>query len=98
MDPSVLYVVEDRVMTSAGTAAGIDLCLYVVACDHGAEVAATVARRMVMPLYRTGGQAQYVDTPIAAGNTATRWRSCSLGARRTSRAGSPWTTSRAAPR
>ena len=65
VDPRVLYVVEDRVMTSAGTGAGIDLCLYVVACDHGAEVAATVARRMVMPLYRTGGQAQFVDTPIA---------------------------------
>jgi AraC family transcriptional regulator, transcriptional activator FtrA len=69
VDPRVLYVVEDRVMTSAGTGAGIDLCLYVVACDHGAEVAATVARRMVMPLYRTGGQAQFVDAPIAPGNT-----------------------------
>ena len=69
VDPRVLYVVEDRVMTSAGTGAGIDLCLYVVACDHGAEVAATVARRMVMPLYRTGGQAQFVDAPIATENT-----------------------------
>src|SRR4051794_201893 len=69
VDPRVLYVVEDRVMTSAGTGAGIDLCLYVVACDHGAEVAATVARRMVMPLYRSGGQAQFVDAPIATENT-----------------------------
>ena len=69
VDPRVLYVVEDRVMTSAGTGAGIDLCLYVVACDHGAEVATTVARRMVMPLYRTGGQAQFVDTPIAPEDT-----------------------------
>jgi transcriptional regulator GlxA family with amidase domain len=69
VDPRVLYVVEDRVMTSAGTGAGIDLCLYVVACDHGAEVAAAVARRMVMPLYRTGGQAQFVDAPIAPENT-----------------------------
>ncbi len=69
VDPRVLYVVEDRVMTSAGTGAGIDLCLYVVACDHGAEVAATVARRMVMPLYRTGGQAQFVDAPIAPEDT-----------------------------
>jgi transcriptional regulator GlxA family with amidase domain len=69
VDPRVLYVVGDRVMTSAGTGAGIDLCLYVVACDHGAEVAATVARRMVMPLYRTGGQAQFVDAPIAPENT-----------------------------
>jgi transcriptional regulator GlxA family with amidase domain len=66
LDPDVLYVAEDTVMTSAGTAAGIDLCLHVVALDHGLEVAATVARRLVMPLYRSGGQAQYVDTPIAA--------------------------------
>jgi len=69
VDPRVLYVVEDHVMTSAGTGAGIDLCLYIVACDHGAEVAATVARRMVMPLYRSGGQAQFVDAPIATENT-----------------------------
>ena len=73
-------------MTSAGTAAGIDLCLHIVACDHGADVAATVARRMVMPLYRTGGQAQYVDTPIAPREHATRWPSCSSGGSRTRRA------------
>jgi AraC family transcriptional activator FtrA len=65
LDPDVLYVADDRVMTSAGTAAGIDLCLHLVALDHGIDVAAVVARRLVMPLYRTGGQAQYVDTPIA---------------------------------
>jgi AraC family transcriptional activator FtrA len=64
VDPHVLYVADDHVMTSAGTAAGIDLCLHVVACDHGADVAATVARRMVMPLYRSGGQAQFVDTSV----------------------------------
>jgi AraC family transcriptional regulator, transcriptional activator FtrA len=64
LDPDVLYVVDGNVMTSAGTAAGIDLCLHLVALDHGVDVAATVARRLVMPLFRTGGQAQYVDTPI----------------------------------
>jgi transcriptional regulator GlxA family with amidase domain len=64
VDPSVLYVVDDTIMTSAGTAAGIDLCLHIVACDHGADVAASVARRLVMPLYRSGGQAQYVDAPV----------------------------------
>ncbi len=70
LDPDVLYVVDGRVMTSAGTAAGIDLCLHVVALDHGVDVAATVARRLVMPLFREGSQAQYVDTPIvsAVGN------------------------------
>jgi transcriptional regulator GlxA family with amidase domain len=64
LDPGVLYVAEGGVMTSAGTAAGLDLCLHLVALDHGLEVAATVARRLVMPLFRSGGQAQYVDGPI----------------------------------
>jgi AraC family transcriptional activator FtrA len=67
LDPSVLYVAEGNLMTSAGTAAGIDLCLHVVALDHGVDVAAAVARRLVMPLFRSGGQAQYVDTPIEQG-------------------------------
>jgi AraC family transcriptional activator FtrA len=66
VDPHVLYVADDNVMTSAGTGAGIDLCLHIVACDHGADVAATVARRMVMPLYRSGGQAQFVDSSVTA--------------------------------
>ena len=52
-------------MTSAGTAAGIDLCLHLVALDHGVDVAVTVARRLVMPPFRTGGQAQYIETPLA---------------------------------
>jgi len=64
VDPNVLYVDDDGVMTSAGTAAGIDLCLHIVELDHGADVAAAVARRMVMPLYRSGGQAQFVDTSV----------------------------------
>ena len=64
VDPSVLYVVDGTIMTSAGTAAGIDLCLHIVASDYGADVAAAVSRRMLMPLHRSGGQAQYVDTPV----------------------------------
>jgi transcriptional regulator GlxA family with amidase domain len=64
VDPNVLYVVDDTIMTSAGTAAGIDLCLHIVTCDFGADVAAAVARRLLMPLYRSGGQAQYVDVPV----------------------------------
>ena len=64
LDPKVLYVADDEVMTSAGTAAGIDLCLHVVSLDYGSEVAASVARRLVMPLHREGGQAQYIDQPL----------------------------------
>ena len=65
VDPGVLYVVDGTVMTSAGTAAGIDLCLHIVSCDHGADVAAAVSRRLLMPLHRSGGQAQYVDVPVS---------------------------------
>jgi AraC family transcriptional activator FtrA len=65
VDPKVLYVDAGDVLTSAGTAAGIDLCLHVVRHDHGAEVANAVARRMVVPPHRDGGQAQFVDLPVA---------------------------------
>jgi transcriptional regulator GlxA family with amidase domain len=64
VDPRVLYVDEGDVLTSAGTAAGIDLCLHVVRQDYGAEVANAVARRMVVPPHRDGGQAQYVEMPV----------------------------------
>jgi transcriptional regulator GlxA family with amidase domain len=65
VDPRVLYVDEGDVLTSAGTAAGIDLCLHVVRLDYGAEAANAVARRMVVPPHREGGQAQYVELPVA---------------------------------
>lgn len=65
VDPRVLYVDAGSVLTSAGTAAGVDLCLHVVRLDFGAEVANAVARRMVVPPHRDGGQAQYVDLPVA---------------------------------
>jgi AraC family transcriptional regulator, transcriptional activator FtrA len=64
VDPRVLYVVDGPVATSAGTAAGIDLCLELVRADHGVAVAAEVARRLVVPPHRHGGQAQYVSTPM----------------------------------
>ena len=67
VDPDVLYVDEGDVMTSAGTAAGIDLCLHVVRLDFGAEIANAVARRMVVPPHREGGQAQFVEAPMTAG-------------------------------
>jgi transcriptional regulator GlxA family with amidase domain len=64
LDPGVLYVDDGDILTSAGTAAGIDLCLHVVRQDHGAEIANAVARRMVVPPHRDGGQAQFVDRPL----------------------------------
>jgi transcriptional regulator GlxA family with amidase domain len=63
-DPGVLYVDEGDVLTSAGTGASIDLCLHLVRRDHGAAVANEVARRMVVPPHRDGGQAQYAQ-PVA---------------------------------
>jgi hypothetical protein len=56
--------VGGQVLTSAGTAAGIDLGLHIVRLDHGAEIANQVARRIVMPPHRAGGQAQYIETPV----------------------------------
>lgn len=66
VDPDVLYVVDGPVATSAGTAAGLDLCLELVRHDHGTAVAAEVARRLIIPPHRRGGQAQYVSTPLPA--------------------------------
>jgi transcriptional regulator GlxA family with amidase domain len=71
VDPEVLYVDAGPVLTSAGTAAGIDLCLHVVREEHGARVANAVARRMVVPPHRDGGQAQFVETPVPASHADT---------------------------
>jgi AraC family transcriptional regulator, transcriptional activator FtrA len=64
VDPGVLYVDNGSVLTSAGKAAATDLCLHLVRLDHGSAVANTVARRLVVPPHRAGGQAQYVTTPV----------------------------------
>jgi transcriptional regulator GlxA family with amidase domain len=64
VEPGVLYIDEGEVLTSAGVAAGLDLCLYVLRRDHGAALANAIARRIVVPPHREGGQAQYVDQPI----------------------------------
>ena len=61
VDPDVLFVDNGNVLTSAGAAAGFDLCLHLVRRDFGADVAARVARAAVMPLERAGGQAQFID-------------------------------------
>ncbi|TFV60503.1 helix-turn-helix domain-containing protein [Mycobacterium sp. PS03-16] len=60
LDPDVLYVDEGQILTSAGASAGLDLCLHMVASDHGAAVAADAARMAVAPLHRSGGQAQFI--------------------------------------
>ena len=72
VDPDVLFVDDGDVLTSAGAASGIDLCLHIVRKDHGTEVANDVARRCVVPPWREGGQAQYIVRPVpASGGTST---------------------------
>ena len=66
VDPGVLYVDEGDVLTSAGTAAGIDCCLHVVRKQFGAEVANRTARTLVVPPHRQGSQAQYIEQPVSA--------------------------------
>jgi len=65
--PEVLYVDNGDVVTSAGVAAGIDCCLHLLGKWCGAEIASRVARRMVVPLHRQGGQAQYIELPLHVG-------------------------------
>ncbi|WP_328561664.1 helix-turn-helix domain-containing protein [Streptomyces coelicoflavus] len=64
VDPDVLYVDNGSVLTSAGKAAAMDLCLHLVRLDHGSSVANVVARRLVVPPHRAGGQAQFVAAPV----------------------------------
>jgi transcriptional regulator GlxA family with amidase domain len=64
VDPDVLFVQDGRIITSAGTAAGLDACLHLLRQEIGAELTNRVARRMVVPPQRDGGQAQYIDRPL----------------------------------
>jgi transcriptional regulator GlxA family with amidase domain len=64
VDENVLYVEDGRIISSAGTAAGIDACLHLVRVEFGAAVAAAIARDMVVPPHRDGGQAQFIDRPM----------------------------------
>jgi AraC family transcriptional activator FtrA len=66
LHPDVLYVDDGDILTSAGTSAAIDVSLHLVRRDYGSEVANYIARRMVVPPHRDGGQAQYIDRPIPA--------------------------------
>ncbi|MER5547770.1 helix-turn-helix domain-containing protein [Streptomyces sp. NPDC002589] len=76
LDPDVLFVADGRMLTSAGAASGVDICLHIVRTDHGSELANSVARRCVVPPFRDGGQAQYIEQPVpesgAASTAATR--------------------------
>jgi transcriptional regulator GlxA family with amidase domain len=66
VDPDVLFVDQGRILTSAGAGAAVDLCLHMVRLDHGAAVANSVARRCVVPPWRDGGQAQFIERPVPA--------------------------------
>jgi AraC family transcriptional activator FtrA len=66
VDPDVLYVDDGDILSSAGRAAGLDLCVHIVRRDFGPEVANDVARRLVIPAHREGGQAQFVPSPVLA--------------------------------
>ncbi|WP_229378860.1 GlxA family transcriptional regulator [Streptomyces sp. VRA16 Mangrove soil] len=76
LDPDVLFVDDGDILTSAGAASGVDVCLHVVRSDHGSAVANRVARHCVVPPWREGGQAQYIEQPVPdepdAGTAATR--------------------------
>lgn len=71
VDADVLFVDDGDVLTSAGVAAGIDLCLHIVRRDHGTAIANEVARRTVVPPHRDGGQAQYIHRPVPDPQLAT---------------------------
>lgn len=81
VDPDVLFVDDGDVLTSAGVASGLDLCLHIVRRDHGAAVANDVARRSVVPPHRDGGQAQYIHRPVPEPrlSTTTTARAWALG-------------------
>jgi AraC family transcriptional activator FtrA len=74
VDPGVLYVDNGTVLTSAGKAAAMDLCLHVVRSDHGSAIANTIARRLVVPPHRAGGQAQFVTTNMSSRNLGRHFR------------------------
>ena len=79
VDPDVLYTDNGSVLTSAGKAAAVDLCLHLIHLDHGATIANSVARRLVVPPHRSGGQAQFVATPVQVDGRPPACPACSPG-------------------
>ena len=84
LERDVLYVADGPVLTSAGAAAGIDACLHLVRLVHGSATANALARRMVVPAHRDGGQAQYVEIPLPPPSGPPGWAGCSTGRSSTS--------------
>jgi AraC family transcriptional regulator, transcriptional activator FtrA len=78
VDAGVLYVDDGAILTSAGVAAGLDLCLHVVRRDHGAAVAASIARHTVVAPHRDGSQAQFIEQPIPAAEPGGTWLPATL--------------------
>jgi AraC family transcriptional regulator, transcriptional activator FtrA len=81
--PDVLFVDDGRVLSAAGSAAALDLCLYIVRADHGAAVASVVSRRLVFALHRDGGQQQFIERPVPPAREpglsgVTAWASANL--------------------
>ena len=72
LDTNVLYVDNDRLITSAGTAASMDCCLYLTRQHHGSAIANKVARRVLVPTYRDGGQAQFIEKPVPVSTNDSR--------------------------
>lgn len=69
VEPDVLYTDDGQILTSAGASAGLDLCLHIVRQDHGTRIANALARRLVIPPHREGGQAQYIEQPLPVGGS-----------------------------
>jgi transcriptional regulator GlxA family with amidase domain len=69
VEPNVLYTDEGQILTSAGVSAGLDLCLHMVRRDHGTRIANNLARRIVVPPHREGGQAQYIEQPMSVNDS-----------------------------
>ena len=89
LDPDVLFVDDGDVLTSAGAASGVDVCLHLVRQDHGSEVANQVARCCVVPPWRDGGQAQYIEQPGPGADRGRDRRHPAVGAGAPRRAADP---------
>lgn len=84
VEPDALYIDEGRILTGAGAAAGFDLCLHLLRREHGAAMANAVARDVVLPSHRDGGQAQYLAAPAPRTAATSDWPRFSRGPARTS--------------